>query len=75
MLYQKLIKLEDKDISDMDYGVIALDEFHHDTSKIWGSKVKILIGSHTDSIFLVQLQLLYALMALMHLMNCLRGIV
>ena len=23
MLYQKLIKLEDKDISDMDYGVIA----------------------------------------------------
>lgn len=50
MLYQKLIKLEDKDISDMDYGVIALDEFHHDTSKVWGSKVKILIESHADSI-------------------------
>lgn len=50
MLYQKLIKLEDKEISDMDYGVIALDEFHHDTSKVWGSKVKILIESHADSI-------------------------
>lgn len=50
MLYQKLIKVEDKDISDMDYGVIALDEFHHDTSKVWGSKVKILIESHADSI-------------------------
>ena len=50
MLYQKLIKLEDKEISDMDYGVIALDEFHHDTSKVWGSKVRILIESHTDSI-------------------------
>ncbi len=50
MLYQKLIKLEDKEISDMDYGVIALDEFHHDTSKVWGSKVRILIESHADSI-------------------------
>lgn len=50
VLYQKLIKLEDKDISDMDYDVIALDEFHHDTSKVWGSKVKILIESHADSI-------------------------
>ena len=50
MLYQKLIKLEDKEIFDMDYEVIALDEFHHDTSKVWGSKVKILIESHADSI-------------------------
>lgn len=50
MLYQKLIKLENKEISDMDYDVIALDEFHHDTSKVWGSEVKILIESHADSI-------------------------
>lgn len=50
MLYQKLIKVEDKEISDMNYDVIALDEFHHDTSKVWGSKVKILIESHADSI-------------------------
>lgn len=50
ILYQKLIKLEDKEINAMDYKVIALDEFHHDTSKVWGEKVKILIESHTDSI-------------------------
>jgi len=50
MLYQKLIKLEDEEITAMDYKVIALDEFHHDTSKVWGDKVKTLIESHTDSI-------------------------
>ena len=63
MLYQKLIKVEDKEISDMNYDVIALDEFHHDTSKVWGSKVKILIESHADSIILAQPQRLYVLMA------------
>lgn len=50
MLYQKLIKLEDEEIVNMDYGVVALDEFHHDTSKVWGGKVRKLIGSHPDSI-------------------------
>lgn len=50
MLYQKLIKLKDEEISSMSYQIIALDEFHHDTSKVWGEKVKTLIESHTDSI-------------------------
>lgn len=50
MLYQKLIKLKDEEITAMDYKVIALDEFHHDTAKVWGEKVKTLIESHTDSI-------------------------
>lgn len=50
MLYQKLIKLKDEEITAMDYKVIALDEFHHDTAKVWGEKVKTLIESHMDSI-------------------------
>lgn len=50
MLYQKLIKLNDEEISCMDYQIIALDEFHHDTSKVWGGKVRKLVESHPDSI-------------------------
>ena len=50
MRYQKLIKMSDEDIATMDYDVIALDEYHHDTSKVWGNKVKTLIESHSESI-------------------------
>jgi len=50
ILYQKLIKMSDEDIAAMDYQIIVLDEYHHDTSKVWGGKVKTLIESHTDSI-------------------------
>ena len=50
MLYQKLIKMSDEDIAAMDYDVVALDEYHHDTSKVWGGKVKLLINSHPESI-------------------------
>lgn len=50
MLYQKLIKMSDEDIATMDYDMIALDEYHHDTSKVWGEKVKMLINSHPESI-------------------------
>ena len=50
ILYQKLIKMTDKDIAAMDYGVIALDEYHHDTSKVWGEKVRKLIDTHPKSI-------------------------
>lgn len=50
MRYQKLIKMSNEDIAAMDYDVIALDEYHHDTSKVWGNKVKILIESHSESI-------------------------
>lgn len=52
MLYQKLIKMDDEDIATMDYDVVALDEYHHDAAtKVWGSKVKTLIETHTESIF------------------------
>jgi len=50
ILYQRLIKMSDEDIVVMDYSVIALDEYHHDTSKVWGEKVKTLIESHPESI-------------------------
>ena len=50
MLYQKLIKMSDEDIAAMDYDFVALDEYHHDTSKVWGGKVKLLINSHPESI-------------------------
>lgn len=50
VLYQKLIKMSDEDITAMDYSVIALDEYHHDTSKVWGTKVRTLIDTHPESI-------------------------
>ena len=51
ILYQKLIKMSDEDIAGMDYGVIALDEYHHDAAtKVWGEKVRLLIDSHEESI-------------------------
>lgn len=50
MLYQKFIKINDEEICAMNYKIIALDEFHHDTSKVWGDKVKLLIESHPDSL-------------------------
>lgn len=52
MLYQKLIKMSDMDIAAMDYAVVALDEYHHDAAtKVWGSKVKTLIETHSETIF------------------------
>ncbi len=50
ILYQKLIRLSDEDIAATDYDVIALDEYHHDTSKVWGNKVRTLIETHSESI-------------------------
>lgn len=50
MLYQKLIKMDDKNIAAMNYDVVALDEYHHDTSKVCGNKVKKLIDTHSESI-------------------------
>lgn len=50
ILYQKLIKMPDEDITALDYDVIALDEYHHDTSKVWGEKVRKLIDTHPESI-------------------------
>lgn len=50
ILYQKLINMSDEDIAVMDYNVIALDEYHHDTSKVWGNKVRTLIDTHPETI-------------------------
>lgn len=52
ILYQKLVKMNDMDIAAMDYDVVALDEYHHDAAtKVWGSKVKTLIETHSETIF------------------------
>lgn len=50
MTYQKLIKMKDEEISDMDLDLIVLDEFHHTTSKVWGEKVEQLLSSHTGTL-------------------------
>lgn len=50
-LYQSLIKMSDDDISNMNYKIVVLDEYHHDTAKVWGYKVKTLIDSHPETIF------------------------
>lgn len=51
-LYQGLIKMSDECISAMNYKIVALDEYHHDTAKVWGYKVRTLIDSHPETIFL-----------------------
>ena len=50
VLYQKLINMDDHDITAMDYSIIILDEYHHDTSKVWGVKVRMLIDTHPESL-------------------------
>lgn len=48
--YQKLIRMSDEDIADMDYKVIFLDECHHGTAPVWGQKIDCLMKAHSDSI-------------------------
>lgn len=48
--YQKLIRMSDEDIADMDYRLIFLDECHHGTAPVWGRKIDFLMASHPDSI-------------------------
>lgn len=50
LLYQKLIKMDDDEISKLNYQLIVLDEYHHDTARVWGNKVKYLMNSHPDSV-------------------------
>lgn len=50
VLYQKLINMDDHDITAMEYSIIILDEYHHDTSKVWGVKVRMLIDTHPESL-------------------------
>lgn len=48
--YQKLIRMRDEDIAEMDYKLIFLDEFHHGTAPVWGLKIDCLMKTHSDSI-------------------------
>lgn len=48
--YQKLIRMSDEDIVDMDYRPIFLDECHHGTAPVWGRKIDCLMTTHPDSI-------------------------
>lgn len=48
--YQKLIRMNDEDIAAMDYKLIFLDECHHGTAPIWGTKIDCLMKTHSDSI-------------------------
>lgn len=50
MTYQKLIRMSDKDIAEMDYKLIFLDECHHGTAPVWGKKIDHLMSTHSDSI-------------------------
>ncbi len=50
MTYQKLIRMSDGDIAQMDYKLIFLDEYHHGTAPIWGQKIDYLMSTHSDSI-------------------------
>ena len=48
--YQKLIRMSDEDIAEMDYKLIFLDECHHGTAPKWGQKIRHLMETHSDSI-------------------------
>ena len=48
--YQKLIRMSDEDIAGMDYKLIFLDECHHGTAPVWGTKIDYLIKTHSESI-------------------------
>lgn len=50
--YQKLIRMSDEDIAQMEYKLIFLDESHHGTAPVWGKKIDYLMSTHAESIVL-----------------------
>lgn len=48
--YQKLIRMSNEDIAQMDYKLIFLDEAHHSVAPVWGKKINYLMETHSDSI-------------------------
>lgn len=52
MTYQRLNRLSDEDIAEMDYRFVFMDECHHGTSAKWGQKINYLMESHPDCVFL-----------------------
>lgn len=47
--YQKLMKLSDEEIEDLDFDIIILDEFHHCGAPEWGKGVDRLIQRNPDA--------------------------
>ena len=47
--YQKLARMTDEEISDMEFDLIVCDELHRTGAKTWGQKFETLVNSHLDS--------------------------
>ena len=47
--YQKLARMTDEEISDMEFDLIVCDELHRTGAKTWGEKFEVLVNSHPDS--------------------------
>ena len=47
--YQKLARMTDEEISDMEFDLIVCDELHRTGAKTWGQKFEVLVNSHPDS--------------------------
>lgn len=47
--YQKLARMTEEEISDIEADLIICDELHRTGAKTWGQKFELLVGSHPDS--------------------------
>ena len=46
--YQSLAKMNDDELTKLDYDYLVIDEFHHIGAPVWGPKVNKLIKTHQD---------------------------
>ena len=49
IMYQKLQRMTDEDISNIKADLIICDELHRTGAKTWGQKFEVLVNSHPDS--------------------------
>ena len=47
--YQKLARMTDEEIADIEADLIVCDELHRTGAKTWGQKFEVLVNSHSDS--------------------------
>ena len=47
--YQKLARMTDEEIADIEADLIVCDELHRTGAKTWGQKFEVLVNSHPDS--------------------------
>ena len=47
--YQKLARMNDEEIFNMEFDLIVCDELHRTGAKTWGQKFEVLINSHPES--------------------------